>query len=130
MEDKAVLYGDKNADVTFVTWGSQKGPILDVIDLLAEEGIKANLLYVKMFIPFPANFVKDILSKAKIVIDVESNFLGQLAEVVMAKTGIKIENRILKYNGRHMTEDEILSASREIINNKETKVEKVLKHGA
>ncbi len=130
LEDKAILYGDKNAEVTFVTWGSQKGPILDVIDLLAEEGIKANLLYVKMFIPFPTKFVTDILSKAKIVIDVESNFLGQLAEVIMGKTGIKIENRILKYNGRHMTEDEILSASREIINNKEKKVEKVLKHGA
>ncbi|MHB1621809.1 MAG: 2-oxoacid:ferredoxin oxidoreductase subunit alpha [Cuniculiplasma sp.] len=130
LEDKAILYGDKNAEVTFVTWGSQKGPILDVIDLLAEEGIKANLLYVNMFIPVPTKFVTDILSKAKIVIDVESNFLGQLAEVIMGKTGIKIENRILKYNGRHMTEDEILSASREIINNKEKKVEKVLKHGA
>ncbi|MCL5888727.1 MAG: 2-oxoacid:acceptor oxidoreductase subunit alpha [Candidatus Thermoplasmatota archaeon] len=130
MDDRAILYGDKNAEVTFVTWGSQKGPILDVIDLLAEEGIKANLLYVKMFIPFPEEFVKKILSNAKLVIDVESNFLGQLAEVIRAKTGINIESRILKYNGRHITEDEILSASREIINNKETKVEKVLKHGA
>lgn len=130
MDEKAQLLGHKDADITFVTWGSQKGPILDVIDLLAEEGIKANLLYVKMMNPFPSKFVADVLKKARITIDVESNFLGQLAELVMLKTGIKIENKILKYNGRHMTEDEILSASREIINNKENKIEKVLKHGA
>ncbi len=129
-EEKAQLLGDKNADITFVTWGSQKGPILDVIDLLSEEGIKANLLYIKMMAPFPAKFVTEVLSRAKITIDVESNFLGQLAEVIMSKTGIKIENKILKYNGRHITEDEILTASREIINNKEKNVEKVLKHGA
>ncbi|MGP6219896.1 2-oxoacid:ferredoxin oxidoreductase subunit alpha [Caldiplasma sukawensis] len=129
MEDRAILYGDKNADITFITWGSQKGPVLDVIDLLKEEGINANLLYLKMFSPFPTEFVNNILSGARLIIDVESNFLGQAAEIVTSKTGIKIENRILKYNGRHMTEDEILRASRDIIN-KNVKNEVVLRHGA
>jgi 2-oxoglutarate ferredoxin oxidoreductase subunit alpha len=130
MEDKVLLLGDKKADITFVTWGSQKGPILDVIDLLREEGINSNLLYLRLLNPFPTKFVKEVLSNARVTIDVESNFLGQLAELIMSKTGIEIQNRILKYNGRHVTEDEILSAAREIINNNEKKVEKVLKHGA
>ncbi|MGP6238842.1 2-oxoacid:ferredoxin oxidoreductase subunit alpha [Cuniculiplasma sp. SKW4] len=130
LEDKAILYGDPKAEITFVTWGSQKGPILDVIDLLKEEGINANLLYLRMFIPFPTKFVKEVLSKAKIIIDVESNYIGQAASVIMANTGINIENRILKYNGRHMTEDEIYQSAIEIIKNKGNKIEKVLKHGA
>ena len=45
------------------------------------------------------------------VIDVESNMLGQAANVIKLNTGIDITRRILKYNGRHMTEDEILDAT-------------------
>jgi 2-oxoglutarate ferredoxin oxidoreductase subunit alpha len=130
MSEKAILYGPENADVTFVTWGSQKGPILDVMDILAKEGKKCNLLYLKMFQPFPSEFVKDILSKSKMVIDVESNMLGQAANVIRLNTGIEITRRILKYNGRHMTEDEILEASRTIMGTNQEKIEVVLKHGA
>ena len=35
LNDQAVLYGPDKADITFVTWGSQKGPILDVMEALA-----------------------------------------------------------------------------------------------
>ncbi|WP_297216545.1 2-oxoacid:ferredoxin oxidoreductase subunit alpha [Thermoplasma sp.] len=116
LEEKAILIGDKEADVTFITWGSQKGPILDVIEDLKEEGISANLLYLKMFSPFPAEFVKDVISKARLVIDVESNYTAQAAQMIKLYTGIDIKNKILKYNGRHMTEDEILKSAKEILN--------------
>ncbi|KAA8922198.1 2-oxoacid:ferredoxin oxidoreductase subunit alpha [Thermoplasma sp.] len=116
LEEKAVLIGEKEADITFVTWGSQKGPILDVIEDLKEEGISANLLYLKMFSPFPTEFVKNVLSKASLVIDVESNYTAQAAQMIKLYTGIDIKNKILKYNGRHMTEDEILKSAKEILN--------------
>lgn len=130
LEEMAILYGDENADVTFVTWGSQKGPILDVIEDLKAEGTKANLLYIKMFEPFPVDFVTKVLRKSKIVIDVESNMLAQAARVVKLNTGIDIEKAILKYNGRHMTEDEILKAAREIIADETKKLVEVLENGA
>ncbi|MHB1507748.1 MAG: 2-oxoacid:ferredoxin oxidoreductase subunit alpha [Cuniculiplasma sp.] len=130
VDEMAQLHGSKDADITFITWGSQKGPILDVIEKLESEGIKANLLYLKMFIPFPKKFVKEVLSKSRIIIDVESNFLGQAGKIVTANTGIEMTNWILKYNGRHMTEDEIYDAAKEIITNQEKNVEKVLTHGA
>uniref|UniRef100_UPI0001BE672C Probable 2-oxoacid ferredoxin oxidoreductase, alpha chain n=1 Tax=Thermoplasma acidophilum TaxID=2303 RepID=UPI0001BE672C len=114
--EKAVLIGEKEADITFVTWGSQKGPILDVIEDLKEEGISANLLYLKMFSPFPTEFVKNVLSSANLVIDVESNYTAQAAQMIKLYTGIDIKNKILKYNGRHMTEDEILKSAKEILN--------------
>jgi 2-oxoglutarate ferredoxin oxidoreductase subunit alpha len=129
-EEMVLLLGEKNADVTFVTWGSQKGPILDVIDDLKEEGIKANLLYIKMFEPFPEDFVKQVLGKAKLIINVESNMLGQAARIVKLNTGIAIQNNILKYNGRHMTEDEILKAAKEIISGKGKNLIEVLENGA
>ncbi len=130
MEDRVEVFGDKDADITFVTWGSQKGPILDVIDDLKKEGKSANLLYLKMFEPFPSEFVKSFLSRSKLIIDVESNMLGQAAKVVKLETGIEIDNAILKYSGRHMTEDEILSSAKKIMNKKEKFVVEVLTNGA
>jgi 2-oxoglutarate ferredoxin oxidoreductase subunit alpha len=130
LEDRVQVFGEKEADITFVTWGSQKGPILDVIDDLKKEGIKANMLYLKMFEPFPSEFVKSFLSRSKLVVDVESNILAQASRVIRLETGIEIENAILKYSGRHMTEDEILSAAKKIINKKEKFIVEVLTNGA
>lgn len=129
-EDQAMLLGDKDADLTFVTWGSQKGPILDVIDDLKKEGIKANLLYLKMFQPFPVEFVKKVLENAKNVINVESNMLAQAAIVIKWNMGITITKNILKYNGRHMTEDEILKATKEILASGKSEYKVVLENGA
>ena len=115
MEDRVQLLGNPDADVTFVTWGSQKGPILDVIENLKKEDVSANLLYIKMFDPFPSEFVEKVLGKAKIVIDVESNMTAQAAKVIKQNTGLSISRTILKYNGRHMTEDEILKGTKKIL---------------
>jgi 2-oxoglutarate ferredoxin oxidoreductase subunit alpha len=128
MSDRAVVFGPADADVTFMTWGSQKGLVLDVIDALGMKGIKANLLYLKMFEPFPAKFVSEVLKKAKTVIGVESNMTAQACKVIRMNTGIDIENLILKYNGRHVTEDEVIEASLKIIEKKEKLV--VLENGA
>jgi len=115
LEDRVQLIGNPDAEVTFVTWGSQKGPILDVIEDLRKDDISANLLYIKMFEPFPSEYVTKVLKKAKIVIDVESNMTAQAAKVIKQNTGLSIEKSILKYNGRHMTEDEILEGTKKIL---------------
>ncbi len=129
-EDMAELIGEKETDITFVTWGSQKGPILDVIEDLKQEGISANLLYLKMFEPFPREFVKKVLYNAKLVINVESNFVAQAATVIEQHTAIEIRHNILKYNGRHMTEDEILKTTKDIIEGRTNKAKEVLVNGA
>ena len=128
ISERAVVIGPSSADVTFMTWGSQKGLVLDVIDALGKKGVKANLLYLKMFEPFPSEFVSEVLKKAKMVIGVESNMTAQACKVIKMNTGIDIENLILKYNGRHVTEDEVMDASLRIIEKKEKVV--VLKNGA
>ncbi len=118
LEDKVVLYGKKNADITFITWGSQKSLLLDTIDELKKDGITANLLYLRMFEPFPSEYVAEVLNKSNIIIDVESNMTAQAAKVIRMNTGIKVENFILKYNGRHMTLDEIMKSTKNIMNKK------------
>lgn len=128
LEEKVQMYGNPDAKITLVTWGSQKGILLDILEDLKNEGTDAKLMCIKMFEPFPSEFVLDVFSKSDIVIDVESNMTSQAAKVVMTNTGYNIKNHIVKYNGRHLTEDELLDAVKKIISGKETQV--VLRNGA
>ncbi|MHB8396169.1 MAG: 2-oxoacid:ferredoxin oxidoreductase subunit alpha [Thermoplasmataceae archaeon] len=128
VEDKVEIIGDKKAEITLVTWGSQKGVAQDVAQMFAKKGVKIKILYLKMFEPFPSDFVLEVLSKSKTVIDLESNMLGQAAQVIRMKTGFKIENQIVKYNGRHITEDELYEGIEKIMSGKTKKV--VLRNGA
>ncbi len=121
-EEQAELIGDKDADLTLLTWGSNKGVILSVFERLRAEGIKANLVYVKLMAPFPSELVSRYLSKAKLLIDLENNYTAQLATLVKQNCGIEINNFILKYSGRHTTDDEVYEGIKRIFEKKESKV--------
>jgi 2-oxoglutarate ferredoxin oxidoreductase subunit alpha len=54
-----------------------------------------------------------VLGRARRIIDIENNFTGQLALIIRMMTGINIEEKILKYDGRPFVDDEIASKVRE-----------------
>lgn len=58
--------------------------------------------------PFPVDAVKTRLEKAKYLIDIECNFTAQLAELIAEKTGIKIIDKLLKYDGRPIFPEDIV----------------------
>ncbi|MEM4970305.1 MAG: 2-oxoacid:ferredoxin oxidoreductase subunit alpha [Sulfolobales archaeon] len=118
-EERAILYGDENADITIVSWGSTKGAILDAMEVLRDKGYKIRFLQIKVFSPFPKNLVRKILGSSNIVIDIENNYLGQAARVIAMETGIVIKHKALKWTGRPITETEVIKA-----------VESVVKEGA
>lgn len=127
-EDKIALYGDPDAKVTLVSWGSTKPIILEALKLLEEKGVKANFLQIKMFYPFPANEVLDVLTRAETVINVEQNDLLQAAFVIRGFTGFNIKHHVKKLNGRALWDTEVAQAVLEIL---ETgKEEVVVKGGA
>jgi 2-oxoglutarate/2-oxoacid ferredoxin oxidoreductase subunit alpha len=47
------------------------------------------------------------IKKAENVILVENNVTGQLGRLIRERFGIKIEKKILKYDGRPFTSDEL-----------------------
>lgn len=93
------IWGDPNADITFVTWGSTAGVVREAIGQLAKEGIKANNLQILYIWPFPAAQTKAILERCKRVVAVEANFSAQMARHIAAETGFMITDKILKYDG-------------------------------
>jgi 2-oxoglutarate ferredoxin oxidoreductase subunit alpha len=102
LEEKLQIYGDPEADFTVLSWGSNKGAIIEAIELLAEEGLAARLIQVRIMSPFPAAELEEVLATAKPLVGVEANFSGQLAQVLRQHTGIACDKLVVKYNGRPM----------------------------
>lgn len=98
------LYGPQNADITFVSWGSTKGAILD--GMTGFENV--NFLHLTWANPFPTEYVKKVLTSAKHVVNVESNYTGQMASLIREKTGFEITDNFLKFDGRPFYKEEIV----------------------
>jgi len=110
LKERVNFFGPKVAPITLVSWGSTKGAILDAMQWLKEDGIIVNFLQIRLIHPFPTEHVKQVLSKAKKIIDVEMNYSGQLGGLIRERTCIPIEQYIVKYNGRPMSSEEVYEA--------------------
>lgn len=113
-KDQIRFWGDPEAEITMVCWGSPKGPILDALPKLQKEGINANFLQIHMIWPFPVEPVTRILKVAKKIINIEMNYTAQMASLIRRETGIQPHHKVLKWNGRPMSDTEIFNAVREI----------------
>ena len=102
LDEKLRVYGDPDAEFTVLSWGSNKGAIIEAIERLAEEGIAARLVQVRIMSPFPAPELEELLAAASPLVGVEANFSGQLAQVLRQHTGIACDKLVVKYNGRPM----------------------------
>lgn len=99
------LYGPENASLTIVSWGSTKGSVLQALSQLKD----VNYLHFTWMNPFPATAAAAVLSKSKIILDVENNSTAQLAGLIREHTGIEIKEKLLKNDGRPTYPEEIIS---------------------
>ena len=117
------------SDFTIISWGSPKGPIIDAMEMLKKENINVGFVQFKLLHPFPSEYAKSLLKDAKTIIDIESNYIGQLGQLFKQNLGRDVDYFILKYSGRGMTSTEIYDSLKKIIENTANKRE-VLIHGA
>jgi 2-oxoglutarate/2-oxoacid ferredoxin oxidoreductase subunit alpha len=106
LPDNEVI-GPQEADLTIISWGSNKGAIIEALEKVnSEEGKKVNFLNIRFMLPFKTKQVKEILEKSKELLLIEANYTAQLASLIAEQTGIKIKNKFLRYDGRTSTIDE------------------------
>lgn len=96
------VYGKKDSTKAMIVWGSTKGPAKEAAEKL---GIK--LIQVIVIEPFPEKQIKKALRGVKNITLVETNVLGQM-EKVLNCYGVTVNKKILKYNGRPFTAEEII----------------------
>jgi len=94
-------YGKLDSDTALLTWGSTKGACVEVAENLGLKVVQPVILE-----PFPTEALKDALKGAKNIIGVEVNVTGCLADLASCH-GIDVHEKILKYDGRHFTVDEL-----------------------
>ena len=112
-----------------VSWGSTKGPVIDAIEMLKNEGINIGFIQIKLLHPFPKEVLEPLLKDCKILIDIESNQTAQLSSLIKQNLLREPDYYVLKYTGRAMTCDEIYDSLKKIVNHKAEKRE-VLTYGA
>jgi len=95
------IHGKKNSKNLIIGWGSTKGAIID-----ATKDLDCKFLQVLYMKPL-SNEIEKEMQKSKNVILVENNLTGQLGRLIREKSGLKISNRILKYDGRPFRSDEL-----------------------
>lgn len=102
------VYGQQDADITFLSWGSTKGIILEAMKLLDTQGKRARFIHFSWLYPFPTQAVTSLLKDTKVIIDIEQNATGQLASLIREHTGIEITKKLLKYDGRPFFPEDII----------------------
>ena len=74
--------------------------------------------------------MRERLSEARLVIDIEQNYSSQMAAVIAEKSLISIRNRIVKYNGRPISQNEICDSVRQVVARPDAYEKVILSHGA
>jgi 2-oxoglutarate ferredoxin oxidoreductase subunit alpha len=102
------IYGDTDSELTFVSFGSTKGPILEAMTVLKKKGISTKFIHFSWVYPLNAGKVKELLQNEKRLIDIEGNGTGQLAKLILEVSGIDIREKLLKYDGRQWEPENII----------------------
>jgi 2-oxoglutarate/2-oxoacid ferredoxin oxidoreductase subunit alpha len=94
-------FEDNGGEMTLISFGSTKGAVVAARELLEQQhNIKVNILNLSWIWPFPINQVMEVINKGIPFAVIEGNSTGQLAKIITMETGIKVENKFLKYDGR------------------------------
>ncbi|OPY49571.1 MAG: 2-oxoglutarate synthase subunit KorA [Methanosaeta sp. PtaU1.Bin112] len=96
------VLGDKRSKTALLCWGSNKGVCHEAASKM---GLRA--ISVIVLSPFPEKRLKDALAGVDRLIAVECNSTGQLARLA-GSYGIMVQDRILKYDGRPFSVEELL----------------------
>ncbi|HOC78560.1 MAG TPA: 2-oxoacid:acceptor oxidoreductase subunit alpha [Methanofastidiosum sp.] len=106
------LIGGKAYRNLLIGWGSTRCIIEEALKELRDP--KLGFLHFKQLYPLPRE-VMGYLMNAEKVIAIENNASGQFANLIRRETGFEIKNRILKYDGRSFSVEEVATKVREIL---------------
>jgi len=119
---KIAKFGPADAETTIVCWGTATGSARDAMDVLAKEGIKVNVLQIRLMKPFPVDEVVAELKKAKLTILAEENYNGQLGDLIRTATGITVDKRVVKFDGRPFSEEELVEGIKTAISSSDVRI--------
>ncbi len=104
------VFGNQDtAEAVFVSWGGNKGPILEAMKDLESKGRKTAYIHMTHLYPVDPSKITPLFHKDKRYILVENNSHGQLGQLLRLQTGIDLTERFLKYDGRPIYKEELVN---------------------
>ncbi|HRY22405.1 MAG TPA: 2-oxoacid:acceptor oxidoreductase subunit alpha [Candidatus Dojkabacteria bacterium] len=101
------LYGDKNPDLVFVSWGSVKNTVIDAIEA-DKDSRKVGYLHYEYISPLKTERLEELIATNKRLVLVENNQTGQLGNFIKENIGYEFKEKLLKYDGRPFFVEDIL----------------------
>ncbi len=109
------IYPDAKADAYLVGWGSTLGAVAEAVDTLREDGASIGYVHFSEVFPLPPKPMPDKILDGARLVAVENNATGQLARLLRMESGVNIEERILKYDGRPFAPQELTDRLQKIL---------------
>lgn len=107
--------GDEKPENLIVCWGSTYGAVKEAVDRLREEDVSIGALIFGDIWPFPTEKLLKMIKTANKIIDIEQNATAQLDSLIREEALIKSTEKILKYDGRPFSGDEIYMRLKEVL---------------
>jgi 2-oxoglutarate/2-oxoacid ferredoxin oxidoreductase subunit alpha len=104
--------GKEDLEILLLGFGSTYGALKDAVEELNNQGEKVGALSFGDIYPLPEEGLRKYAKQAKIIINVEQNFTGQLGKLITQETGILMTYSILKYDGRQICGNDIVDRLR------------------
>ncbi|HEY4386312.1 MAG TPA: 2-oxoacid:acceptor oxidoreductase subunit alpha [Ktedonobacteraceae bacterium] len=111
---KPVRYGDADATIGLISWGSTEGTVQEAVDRARANGHKVAALHLRILSPLADTTIRDFINSVQKVVVPECNYSGQLANLLGAKYGLQAI-RVNKFGGIPFTAGEILRAIEEVL---------------
>jgi 2-oxoglutarate ferredoxin oxidoreductase subunit alpha len=103
------VYGNSGSSIAVLCWGSNKGVCSEAANNLGLKVIHPVVLW-----PFPLASFQKAMAGVNTLVCVENNATGQLA-LLIGRYGYKVDKKILKYDGRPFSLDELQARLKELI---------------
>jgi 2-oxoglutarate ferredoxin oxidoreductase subunit alpha len=110
------FYGNREAAVVIVSWGSNKLIVKEAMEKLAKEGINIAALHFGQLHPLTPSMVSPFFLEEKQLICVENNAKGQFARHLKQELGLTSAHLVLKYNGECFTVEELYRSIKNLLN--------------
>jgi len=128
--DPVYTYGEEDADIVIVAMGSNAETAHLAVDLLNSEGVKAKLVKIVIFRPFPKDELKKVFEGAEKIVVFDRNISmgkgGITKDEIVGALGINnVIGIICGLGGVDVTENDMVNTVKDVLNGK-TKEDMIL----
>lgn len=93
-------YPPDSAELAACCFGSTRGVVTEAVDRLRTRGMSVAAVHFCDLWPFPSPAVAELAKRYQRFVTVENNYSGQLGQLIIQETGLRIDASVRRFDGR------------------------------